>query len=1107
MRTYKNIYWLLDQRFDFLLPLFEKHYGIDRKQITFVGSYHGSARKGEEWENVTKVLIGKNKLDGSLYVIDDDEDKNQYHGNAAWLEPEDINRAYADSIEASSDTLVVAFSGAYLPEGIDSFTAVSDIAIKLNDKWEQWRLFKNKRILTPKTTLINLNTYCNEKKKEELQRFIKNELTEKNYSENRKVSKQRKIVVKKENLSGGYHMKLISDDNDIKDYCESLEDEELLGCFLASEYIPHKHSYAGMGIVSRKEKGKSRPMVTYCGMTEQVLYREFAYEGLIWPPYWDVSTKKTIEERKNKIQEITVEVGKVLSKKGYYGYYNVDFVEESGTGKIYAVEVNARFGFGTILYALYCGDCFFDAIQGKEPPVLKEENATGKRILLGKVKGFEGKQYTGLCNLSDIKSWYKNKDFESFRTYYLGDEPFGYGSFAGLFGEKISNSVDRETALAKFMNTCLLREKKLYFLYVDSYCGLEKQFFNYDLIRRYEIAETTGKEPQYNITQKTSVENDLSGFWRISNTPAEDRNITALSILVGENGSGKTTLMRLIIKWISLLAIGCFPEEKGALVFGRGDGQNVLIAFSGGEAEEADAYNIEGSGLEYVSDLKEIKRIFGDVGLLYYTDTMSDLSMDRLLSHEHYSQVMQDLFTDTSERHEQEILLSQTSGGIYGVNRMRNKEMCDVLSVWRTLGLGSLPETYVRISVSNLSKLDEMIQKGIGKIEGTESFVPDIKDLANKIQRDNPIEWVLLWVLLGIINNILYGTSNNLRRELCNRIGNAQSAILEAFNREGKELWTELFWIELLSDIAGIRSDITQNDRLNEKDPWADIVRRVFNVSYLIKVGKQNYVTANINADDEWIYSLNVSGLKEDTCIKTWIDFMELCEKIPGLLSNQVTISPCFQSSGERNRVGLLASLSKCIEKGKKNVLCCLDEPDNSFHPEWKRLLVKELIEICGRFPNWIQVFLSSHSPIILSDAPGNSTILFKLMKSDSDSLNDDASRIKIVRSPGHSPFGQQIYTLYKDSFFMERSVIGSFAVDAIQAISFEMWEIENYLNANFKWKHEELNVLEQRLNSCKPIIKMVEETLVGGALRVKLSECQMKIAKAKRISVTDSSR
>lgn len=463
--AYKNIYWLLDQRFDFLLPLFERYYGVERKQITFVGSYHGPVREGEAWKDVKKVLIGKNKLNGRLYITADTDQNNLFRGRAVWLEPEDINYVYARSIEVSPETIVVSFSGDNLPEGVESLTSIGGITTVLNNKWEQYMLLKRyngkntrldsyERIHIPYTVHFNLNKFEKRARKRELCSFLEKQLSRESYFND--DCKRKKIVVKKANLSGGYRVKVISNQNDIESYCNQLEEVDLEGSFLVCEYIPHKRSYAGLGIVCKEgEKNDSR--VICCGITEQVLYKEVAYEGLIWPAFWDDFSEISIVDRKKEAQRITEIVGEVLREYGYFGYYNVDFVEESITGKLYVVEVNARFGFSTILYALYCGDRFFDAIQGNDTLVMRDEEAGDKRILLGKIRGFKGLCYSGICNISDIKSWYENDDNACFKTIFTTGESFECGGFVGVFGEKISCLADYETALDKFMKVCLQR--------------------------------------------------------------------------------------------------------------------------------------------------------------------------------------------------------------------------------------------------------------------------------------------------------------------------------------------------------------------------------------------------------------------------------------------------------------------------------------------------------------------------------------------------------------------------------------------------------------------------------------------------------------------------
>ncbi len=396
---FDQVVWLLDQRFDFLLPWFEKEYNISGKDILFVGSYHGNTRKAFK-----KVTVG-----------------NSSGGHVSYLEPEDINKLYADGITADKKTLVVPFSGAYLPsaENVTSFITTGNIAADINNKWWQYGFFCKIGVKTPKTWRAG-----NHSRLLELTRML--------------FGEHERLLIKKAELAGGYKMKIVSSVEDVHKYCEMQEKDFLNGEFLVSEYIPHEQSFSGMGIISRDGR------TIWCGATEQVLYNDLAYEGLIWPPYID-------DAELGDIRNITLKVGKSLSELGYFGYFNVDFIH--GTDGMYAVEINARFCFSTIFYACCCGEKFWKAVQGEE---VIEIQADG-RLILGKIKPREDKSYFELADKSNILEWF-NGGTGGFRSYFVGtDEPerYIYGSFIGLFGEFLPKDANRDDALRLFWDRCL----------------------------------------------------------------------------------------------------------------------------------------------------------------------------------------------------------------------------------------------------------------------------------------------------------------------------------------------------------------------------------------------------------------------------------------------------------------------------------------------------------------------------------------------------------------------------------------------------------------------------------------------------------------------------
>lgn len=397
---YEKIIWMLDQRFDFLLPWFEKHYNISLKDILFVGSFHGTARRGCN----TKVIGNVPKK------------------HVVFLEPEDINRIYTAELKLDKKMLVVPFTGAYLPssENLIAPFSTGEIAILANNKKWQFQFFQKINILTPKTWCAANSSQLTERVTTLLKIYDK-------------------LVIKRAESSGGYQMYGITSSAQL-----SVEQNpnDLRGELLISEYLPHKQSFAGMGVIGKDGQ------VFWCGATEQVLYQNYAYEGLIWPPYLTQSDLVHIEN-------MTCTVGKELAKAGYFGFYNVDYIRSSN--KLYAVEINARFGFGILLFALSCGANFWhEVMDGPAHPC----QAPG-RLILGKIKGRAGREYMGLSSCSSILQWFQNGNGE-FRTLFCGTEDpeiFDYGSFIGLFGVFLPSDTEREETLRLFWRKCLQEYK------------------------------------------------------------------------------------------------------------------------------------------------------------------------------------------------------------------------------------------------------------------------------------------------------------------------------------------------------------------------------------------------------------------------------------------------------------------------------------------------------------------------------------------------------------------------------------------------------------------------------------------------------------------------
>lgn len=393
----EDIIWLMDVRFDFLLSSFLTEFGVDPSSVLMVNSYHGKER-----EKYKKISVIENTMGIVL------------------MEPDQLNRKMVKQIDYRNK-MIVAFTGAGLPRISRKYTffACGDIAEKCNDKWWQYQFLNRLKIRTPFT-----EKYYDSHKLESKFKYL--------------LNKYKKMIIKRTNYSGGYLMSVVCSFEDLKEYINTDKDTDSI--YLLSEYVHHSKSLASMGIIRENGEVKNLNIIT-----EQVLYNEFAYEGLIYPAF----ISKKIEDEINYITNI---IGNALAQEGYYGFFGVDFI--LGEYGLYVVEINARFVFGTILVACIYGQQFWKLIRGQD---IDLHMPFHQRLIIGKIKGKMGERYSYIKKGGDILSWYQEGKgmFEKIFLKNSAEMLFEYGSFIGIFGEFFSNDVSQREILTRFWKHCL----------------------------------------------------------------------------------------------------------------------------------------------------------------------------------------------------------------------------------------------------------------------------------------------------------------------------------------------------------------------------------------------------------------------------------------------------------------------------------------------------------------------------------------------------------------------------------------------------------------------------------------------------------------------------
>lgn len=659
------------------------------------------------------------------------------------------------------------------------------------------------------------------------------------------------------------------------------------------------------------------------------------------------------------------------------------------------------------------------------------------------------------------------------------------------------------------------RQKKfLVCMYVDNFCGIKEESFNFYIKRRYAIEK--GK-----IRRKSDeeIENFPNDFWA--------KNISAVTLLIGENGAGKTTLMRLLIKWLCQLSAGHIPQEKGALVIAI-DGEvnndeyrnrDKLIAFDKGKIWKIESN--KGEEIVRIRNIAEIEKLLSDIRLAYYTDTMTDLELGDILTKEELAFMQDDsLLTRLSNSIKSSYTVDSIKDCIKREDFVRQMKLFLYSMEERDGNMPKLPDCLRKFPIRymKLTAKEAGNEKSFEGIpDGNSSLVGEAIDLWDKVfdsdinHNLSGIAKALLWGLFsGTIISMLQWerTLPKLEKSI---VTERVRASLRAYIRTGNSKWDTVFkhfFTNLFSDCEKEFNSMRSYGVFRAE--WNHQVEERINsfLDVLKSSEKRNFLKKwmpSENVQNMWEFKLAYFNEKDKDGYSVWMtDWIKLWEHYLAVahLMPECRFDWKYASSGGKNKSNLYINLFNIAAQycgdEIKQLWVLLDEPDNTFHPDWERGIIKNLLEICSTFDKSFQLLISTHSPIMLSDMPKPAAILLKTVEEtekENNLKNGDKTEIKRQISPKSSPFGQQIYTLFNDGFFMENGIIGEFAGMKIEEVYKELYKIEKLLlEKEDVQKKKKLEEFKRDKKKYEGIINLIEEPLLHGHLSQSYRLCDKMI-------------
>ena len=260
---------------------------------------------------------------------------------------------------------------------------------------------------------------------------------------------------------------------------------------------------------------------------------------------------------------------------------------------------------------------------------------------------------------------------------------------------------------------------------------------------------------------------------------------------------------------------------------------------------------------------------------------------------------------------------------------------------------------------------------------------------------------------------------------------------------------------------------IGENKRTLEPHPselsknCRDYLKYLFDEKY--KALFSRFTRINENTFELSLQSITKDKDQETEAIEQ--EFIEFIQKYKHTCNSAYTIDFDWgMSSGEENILRIFSNLYHVFDQTSNRnnriiynneahikeyngrtecdtVLLFMDEADLTFHPEWQRCLIENLTTYIPRiYPascaKDIQLILSTHSPLILGDIPGeNITYLFA-----KDTQSQKSKSVQAI--PGET-FGQNIHTILQENFFLGKGTVGSFAARKINDLADQLFALK----------------------------------------------------------------
>lgn len=602
----------------------------------------------------------------------------------------------------------------------------------------------------------------------------------------------------------------------------------------------------------------------------------------------------------------------------------------------------------------------------------------------------------------------------------------------------------------------------------------------------FELSERIleGKEEKKYIKISRSKDYIPLNFW------SDQGSVYNNTLFVGKNGSGKSTLLQNIMH--AIISCGSRTIDANVLVWQEVDNQKgaIICAIVRNYIKnhlienypEEDRYSFS-YGSCSVSDIKENDKVEiplahikeNDMGsvlkwkdntkLMFFSNAFSQNDFLKLITDHIYmkngANIYNSMVYNVSTVKELNDIVSNKNNGLDQSNiinlywNQKHKEEIEFVfdkGVQDKIGAIRkkvenfeipIPNKLTIKTVSPLYELNALGANDFIKLRNTvlvKGNVGIIGELAVKSARDNSELFKYLMAVQSIFRAANSFVDNDEFIERCKHVNYSEAnkiTILKALINALENTRTVIDKKQEFEDtVSSIKKlvDFIYDENSSASDDIT-LFSALCNRLDGFEVSTERLITVSLKCE------LKADSLKNSTEKQCLIKFLRLYNDTLKYDSRPYLGFDWGLSSGEANMLSMLATLHKYDKNTNwdnvNTLLLFMDEADIGYHPEWQRewfYIFPRMIEalFSDKKNVSIQFIMATHSPLLLGDMPSRCSYFV-------ESNNLGIKLYKYLKSPFGTEigtFGQNLYTILSNGFFMKNSALGETAIKKSEEIA-----------------------------------------------------------------------